>query len=118
MVKKTCSRIEEITVPSLASMQNHAQEQEKDEEMKDFFQKSLNLQNFTPPVTKRQIYCDTFTGSIRPFISLRKNIFGTFHNLTHEGSRATTKVISKECIWPGLNKDINLWIRNCVFCQS
>ena len=51
--------------------------------------------------TKTQL-CDLGTGYSRPYIppSLRKNIFKHFHNLSHPGRQATTKLISNRFLWP------------------
>ena len=66
------------------------------------------------------MYCDHSHGRIRPYIpkTFRRDIFNKFHNLSHPGIRATTKLITSQVVWPGINKDVHTWARNCLNCQK
>lgn len=80
---------------------------------------ALQLTNisFSPSST---ITCDISTGVLRPFITkrFRKDIFKSFHNLSHPGVRATQKLICSRFIWPSINKDVRQWARECTSCQK
>ena len=50
--------------------------------------------------------------------SLRKRLFTHFHNLSHPGRRATTKLISNRFVWPNMHTDIKNWTQTCLSCQK
>ena len=52
-----------------------------------------------------------------PLSSARRNIFDSFHNLSHLGIRATQRLITQRFVWPSINKDIRTWTKHCIQCQ-
>jgi len=41
-----------------------------------------------------------------------------YHSLAHPGIKATRNYINSKYFWPGMNKDINNWVRTCLNCQK
>ncbi|GFX62972.1 gag-pol polyprotein [Trichonephila clavipes] len=80
----------------------------------------LEIKKVNMPDSNALLYCDISTKSIRPFIPIqyRKQIFDTFHNLSHPGIAPTNKLISTRFIWSKLNKNCILWSRQCIPCQK
>ncbi|BHF65886.1 hypothetical protein SprV_0200890000 [Sparganum proliferum] len=65
------------------------------------------------------ILCDVSTPFHRPFVpaSMRRAVFQTLHGLSHPGTRASQKLLTKRFVWPGMNKDVKAWARSCLSCQ-
>lgn len=80
---------------------------------------SLTLQWLPLTAAQEKVCCDTSTGSPRPFVpsGLRREIFASLHRLSHPGIRATQKLITSRFIWPGINRDVRQWTRECLSCQ-
>ncbi|UYV77155.1 hypothetical protein LAZ67_14003460 [Cordylochernes scorpioides] len=55
----------------------------------------------------------------RPFVpaSCRRIIFSAYHNLSHPGVRATTRMATAHYVWPAVKKDCALWTHACHCCQ-
>ncbi|UYV66560.1 hypothetical protein LAZ67_4002083 [Cordylochernes scorpioides] len=55
----------------------------------------------------------------RPFVpvSCRRIILSAYHNLSHPGVRATTRMFTAHYVWPAVKKDCALWTRACHRCQ-
>lgn len=72
------------------------------------------------PAGFSQILCDVSSGSPRPLVpvSLRRSIFSQLHSISHPGIRGSKRLISAKFVWPGMAKDIGLWARSCLKCQS
>ena len=85
-----------------------ADEQRKDATLDKLNDTSLQLKEHPVPFGTKTILCDVKTGYSRPYIppSLRKRLFTHFHNLSHPGRRATTKLISNRFVWPNMHTDI------------
>ena len=99
----------------LASMQ------QDDAELSDLLKsKVLKMQKITLPNSTEEIYCDTSTGSPRPYIppSLRHDVFSKLHGLSHPGIRATQKLITSRYIWKSINSDVRTWAKHCIQCQQ
>lgn len=81
---------------------------------------SLNFKKLKLPNCSTQIYCDTPTGRIRPYIPepCRRSVFNNFHNLSHAGASASLKLISERFVWPAMNRDVKQWARCCIPCQK
>ena len=64
--------------------------------------KKINFPNFWV-----EVYCDTTSYCIRPYIptKFRKAIFDSLHRLSHPGIKATQKLVAKRYVWPSINKD-------------
>ena len=67
-----------------------------------------------------QILCDTSTPYPRPFVpaSLRKAIFDSLHGLSHPGTIPSLKMIKARYFWPGMDRPIKQWCRECMPCQQ
>ena len=63
------------------------------------------------------LFCDTSTGTPRPFVpeQLRKLVFTAFHSLSHPGTQATRQLISARFVWPNMNKHRT---KSCLQCQQ
>ena len=82
--------------------------QRKDATLDKLNDTSLQLKEHPVPFGTKTILCDVKTGYSRPYIPLsqRKRLFTHFHNLSHPGHRATTKLISNRFVWPNMHTDI------------
>ena len=71
------------------------------------------------PGTSAKLYCDTSTSKPRPYVPtpLQRQIFESFHSLSHPGIKASAKLISQCFVWPALQKDCRIWARACQPCQ-
>ena len=58
--------------------------------------------------------------SVRPYVPQqhRQQVFLQLHSLSHPGIRASQQLITLRFIWEGINRDIRLWTRTCIKCQS
>ncbi|GFT85861.1 pol polyprotein [Nephila pilipes] len=66
------------------------------------------------------LFCDLSTGTARPYIpnEYRQRIFSQFHNMSHPGIRATTKLIRSRFVWKSIGKDCSIWSKYCIPCQK
>ena len=73
---------------------------------------------FGPETTT--LLCDVSTGQPRPIVptSWRRKVFDSVHGLSHPSVRSTRKLIASKFIWNGLQKQVGLWAKQCVACQS
>lgn len=80
---------------------------------------SISIQAIPILNSKKQLFCQINNNIARPFVPVqsRKLIFNALHNLSHPGIRATNKLVTQKFIWPGMNKDISLWSKQCIQCQ-
>ena len=107
VVADTLSRIDAIAMPVIVSLEDLAQEQEKDEELQQEIQSqasSLKLQKFLLPESNSTLFCDCSTNEIRPYVpvSLRRRIFDTVHQMSHPNGRATRHQIAQKFVWTGI----------------
>ena len=118
----TLSRIASINMPSPIDYSEIAKAQENDLELNSLLNnpKSLELKRVNMTDSNIVLFCDISTKNVRPFIpkQFRKQIFQTFHSLSHPGIKATNKLIRARFIWPSLNKDCANWTRQCIPCQK
>lgn len=96
-------------------------EQNSDEELQNLLtnsNNSLELKNISIPSANVPLYCDVSNARVRPYVtkSYRKIVFQALHSLSHPGIRASKKLISDRFLWPGMNKDITAWVKNCLNC--
>ncbi len=65
------------------------------------------------------ILCDTSTGKPRPLVPkcFQQEIFNILHGLSHPSIRTTKKIITSNFVWPGMQKDIGKWAKECTQCQ-
>lgn len=92
-----------------------SEQQKVDEEIKNYTDK---LRVYS--IGDAQILCDISTPSPRPFVpqTSRRAIFDLFHNLSHSGTSATTKMIKNRYFWPGMDKNIREMVKACEKCQQ
>ena len=67
-----------------------------------------------------ELICDVSTGRSRAVVplSMRRQVFEIYHELSHAGPRPTQKAVLKKFVWKNLKKDIIAWCRTCVSCQT
>ena len=94
-----------------------ANAQVSDEEIKLYEDR---LKSFKLLSDDKPILCDTSTPYPRPFVpaSLRKAIFDSLHCLSHPGINSSQKVIKARYFWPGMDRSIKQWCRECMPCQQ
>ncbi len=65
------------------------------------------------------LWCDLSSGRARLLVPAadRELVFQAIHGLSHPGIRATRRLLAARFLWPGMNKDIAGWCRDCVRCQ-
>lgn len=80
---------------------------------------ALKLQWLPLPDSDEHLCCDVSTGNPRPFVpsGLRRDVFQSLHKLAHPGVRATQKLVTARYVWPGINRDVRQWTRECISCQ-
>ena len=100
-----------------------AEAQRKDSELQTLLANpgtsSLQMTQITLPTGELTLYCDTSTGTPRPFVPapLRRLIFDSLHSLSHPGIRATRHLVTSRYVWPKVNQDVNRWTKACTHCQ-
>ncbi|KMQ94111.1 gag-pol polyprotein [Lasius niger] len=99
-----------------------AQEQEKDNKIKEILaaNKGLKLTQIPVPESATAVYCDTTSPITRPYVpkSLRRQVFQSLHDLAHPGKRATAKLIMQRYVWPHIQQDCMKWARAYIHCQK
>ncbi|XP_067615063.1 uncharacterized protein [Eurosta solidaginis] len=97
-------------------------EQQKDDDLNQLVSDSqyLNLKRISIPILNFNISCETSGETPRPFVpsNLRKTVFDILHGIAHPGTIATRRLIVKKYYWPNMNKDINIWSKECLNCQK
>ena len=51
-------------------------------------------------------------------LSHRRQAYEEVHNVAHPGTRATRRLLTNKFLWPGMKKDISLWVKQCPQCQT
>lgn len=121
IIADALSRVESIS--QNLSIEIIASSQTNDKELEQLLNNpssSLKLAKVELPNSNLQLYCDTSTDNLRPYIAsnLRKPIFELIHNLSHPGRRATVKLITEKYIWKDMKTDIAKWTNSCIQCQK
>ncbi|UYV83240.1 hypothetical protein LAZ67_23000261, partial [Cordylochernes scorpioides] len=117
------SRVEPISHHQPYDQKTLAEAQAEDQELQALLtsenRSSLQLEKVQIPETNISLYCDVSTAKPRPFVpaSCRRIIFSAYHNLSHPGVRATTRMVTAHYVWPAVKKDCALWTRACHRCQ-
>ena len=81
---------------------------------------SLKIKRVSVADTNLTLLCDdSQPGTLRAIVptDFRRTIFNNIHNLSHPGTKATFRTISKRYVWPNMKQDVSFWCRNCVQCQ-
>jgi transposase InsO family protein len=65
------------------------------------------------------LWCSLSSGRARLLIPAtdRELVFQAIRGLSHPRIRATRRLLAARILWPGMNKDIAGWCRDCVQCQ-
>ena len=66
------------------------------------------------------IYCHKTGSRFRPFVPkmLRNKVIKYFHELRHDGIKASRTLIGQRYIWPFMKKDIQTFVKFCELCQK
>jgi cleavage and polyadenylation specificity factor subunit 1 len=67
-----------------------------------------------------ELLCDVTSDRPRPLVPVdfRRPIFDAIHGLAHPSIRSTRQLIAARFVWPGLQRDVGVWARSCVQCQT
>lgn len=119
VVADALSRVEEVMLPDNYESLVHAQQ--NDETVQTLqMNNNLHLEYVMLPGCKLQLLCERSTDTPRPYLpkDFRRPTFNRLHDLSHPGIRGSRRLISQRFFWPGMNKDIGLWARSCIGCQT
>ena len=66
------------------------------------------------------LLCDTSTGRARPIVPTgwRRKVFHLVHGLSHPSVRTTRKLMADKFMWHGIRKQVGLWAKACIPCQT
>ncbi|CAI2733638.1 unnamed protein product [Schistosoma spindalis] len=80
---------------------------------------SLQCQEVPLATSSGTILCDTSTGLPRPIVpsTYRRLVFDALHGLSYPGIAATLRLIAARYVWPSMNKDVRMWVKQCLQCQ-
>ena len=96
--------------------------QQEDAEVQTYRTTSSSLQLKDIPFSAQGVtlLCDMSTDRARPIVPAvwRRQIFNSIHVLSHPSVRTTRKLIASKFIWNGMQKQIGLWAKQCIACQS
>jgi len=89
--------------------------QKDDNSLKDIVSHSLKLKT-----TKEGVLVDTSKNNTRIVLPecFRFNEFERLHNLCHQGSNATIRLMTGRYVWPGMKAQIRKWCKFCQICQA
>lgn len=120
VVADALSRIEEIHMPSIVTLQDLATAQQNDTQLDQIRNStSLKLQEFVFSDASVPVLCDTFANKVRPYVPqpLRYKVFKMLHDASHPSGRTTKRIVTQKFVWPNMNKNIVKWSRECIPCQ-
>jgi len=123
VVVDSLSRVGSIRLPVEIELNELAEQQERDEQLKtiretpDFL---LTMKRIQWGPSHTTLYCEMTGEAIRPYIpeSLRKQVFHMFHDAAHPGAKVTDRVIRQRYVWPNMHRNIAKWCKNCIDCQQ
>ena len=80
----------------------------------------LQLEDVPVRPDKVCLLCDVSLGLPRPVVppSWRRKVFDIIHGLSHPSIRTTRQLMRQKYVWHGLHKDVGLWSKQCVKCQT
>ena len=86
-------------------------------------QQTLHDKLWTKEITPNtMIYCtrDENGQGTRPFVpeTWRKKFMALYRDVAHCGQQGTIKSIERKYFWPALKKDLTLFVKSCIPCQS
>ncbi|XP_064479180.1 uncharacterized protein LOC135392395 [Ornithodoros turicata] len=107
--------------PPAVDLDGIAQALQADQELADLRSSpaSTTFREMSLPGSTARLWCDTSTGTPRPFVPLdfRRPVFNALHSLSHPGVRGTQKIVAERYIWPRMNANVRAWARACLACQ-
>lgn len=96
--------------------------QQQDTEVQAYHTTTSSLQLEDIPIGSQgvTILCDMSTGRARPIVpaSWIRQVFDLIHGLSHPSVRTTKKLIAAKFVRNGLQKQIGMWAKQCIACQS
>ena len=102
-----------------------SKEQQHDNDINDLLRSpsltSLYLCQYAlPDQPKVLLWCDDSRSTVRPVVPLRfrRVVFEKLHNLSHPGVKPSLDLLLRRFVWPGIKKDVKLWVKECLFCQK
>lgn len=109
--------VHNIMFPAEIELLEICLEQQKDSELEAQPENSVT-RTLELPNGKRNIIYNTDLGYDRLYIPVakRKEVFDKFHNLAHNGTKATKRYLSHRYYWPKMSTDIEEWIKKCNAC--
>ena len=81
---------------------------------------SLQLEDIPFGTQGTTLLCDMSTGHARPIVPAgwKRRIFDLIHGLSHPSIRTTRKLVATKFVWKGLQKEVGIWAKQCIACQS
>ena len=72
------------------------------------------------PFLRSSVLCDVSSCSPLHLVptALHHQMFLALHGLSHPGARTFRRHLSSNFVWPGIAKDVSLWMRLCFWCQQ
>lgn len=118
LVADALSRIEAVSSP--VDIKTLAASQENDPELLYLLKGNSSLKLERVLCSEVPIYCDISMPKPRPFVTAahRRQVYETLHSLSHPGAKSSIRLVSERFIWPGLKKDVRVWVRECIPCQK
>ena len=97
-----------------------ATDQRQDTEVQSYQTATSSLKLRDVPFSGTTLLCDMSAGYARPIVPInwRHKVFDLIHGLSHPSIRATRKLISSKFVWKGLQKQVGIWARECIACQT
>ena len=99
-----------------------AKAQQQDTEVQAYCPTTSKLRVEDIPFGKDEItlLCHTSTGRAWPIVpvSWRCQVFDSIQGLAHPSIRTIQKLMANKFIWNGLQKQIGIWAKQCIACQS
>lgn len=123
IVADSLSRIDAFNLPSEFDLQELAEAQENDEQLKHLINTtnhSLKLKKIQWGSDPCEIFCDISGEIIRPYIPVifRQRVFHIFHDAAHPSGKITDRLIRQRYVWTNMHRDISKWCKCCIQCQQ
>ena len=97
-----------------------ARDQQEDPDLTNLADSSLKLEHVPLPNSEEQLLCEMSTGHLCLVLphSWTRPAFDLVHNLNHPGVKETTRQLSTRFVWNNMTKQVALWARQCLECQT
>lgn len=114
--------VDAIACPSALDFAEIARKQVDDKQLAEWSAGNGNtkLTKVSIPTCNEPIVCHLSDGKARPYLpeEFRRLAYESIHNLSHPGIRTTRKLVASKFFWPGMNKEVGIWARECIQCQK